>query len=57
MLEELQSPEDTSGLRGIRFNFELWGEAAGDARLYSSDGKQLLSVEGKMSFPGEPKPV
>jgi len=57
VLEELQSPEDTSGLRGIRFNFELWGEEPGDAQLYSSDGKQLLSVEGKMSFLGELKPV
>lgn len=57
VLKDLQSPEDSSGLLGLRFRFELWGEEPGDATLYSSDGKQLLASSGVMSFPGELKPV
>jgi len=57
VLEPLQSPEDPSGLRGLRIRFELWGEEPNDATLYTSDGKQLFATVGKMGFSGEPKPV
>lgn len=55
IVEPLQT--DSEGLAGLRLHFELWGEEAGDATLYRSDGKKLYSIRGETIFSGDPIPV
>jgi len=57
VVNELQSPSDSSGLQGLRFHFELWGEEPGDAVLYRSEGDELLAIVGEMKFSGAPRKV
>ena len=51
VLSKLEAKSDLSA--GFKFSFEVWGED-GDAVLYSSDGKNVSFIVGKMEFKDEP---